>query len=95
MTNANFEFLLAEFLKVSSKIDDGFGEARQFRAETNARFEKMETRFEKMETRLDRLEAKVDLIASDVKDIKGQTAATVIDVLNLKKRVSALEGPQA
>jgi predicted nuclease with TOPRIM domain len=46
--------------KLSARLDEHKVEFRDFRAEMNARFDKVDDRFEKIEDRIDKFEAKVD-----------------------------------
>jgi hypothetical protein len=48
-----------------------------------------------MNTRFDAVDGRLSKIEADVKDIKGQTANTVVEMIDLKKRVTRLEGPSA
>jgi hypothetical protein len=71
---------------------------RVMRAETNARFDRVEARFDAVDARIDRIDARIDRIEKDIRGFKLNTIAeiykanlTVGSFVDHEQRILALE----
>ena len=76
-------------------------EFRQFRDETNARFERIEQRLDKIELQLDRMEQRLEKVEREQRQttrrldrIESLALTARADADELQERVTALEGGQ-
>jgi DNA anti-recombination protein RmuC len=94
MSTDRFTEILNYLSAISRDVGELRQEFRQFRDETNARFERIEQRLDRMEQRLEKIEREQRQTTRRLDRIESLALAAHADVDELQERVTALEGGQ-